>query len=92
MPRPSRQQVVPYRKRLLYPFHNPRQFQPVSGPDKKREPVILKTKPPYLEDEALFRLIEHPVKKRQGGPPLEQGLPVIDSRVDFVPAILLKQS
>jgi hypothetical protein len=92
MPRPPRQQVVTYRKSLFYPFHNLRQFQPVLGFDKKREQVIHETKLSDLEGEAFFCFIEYRVKKRQGLPEPEQRLPVIDSRADFVPHILCKQS
>jgi hypothetical protein len=91
MPRPACQQVVPYRKSLFYPFHNPRQFQPVLGTNKKREQVIRETKPPYFEGEAFFCLTEHLVEKRQGLRQVEQWFPVIDSRVDFIPHILFKR-
>jgi hypothetical protein len=92
MPRPPGQQVVPYRKGLFYPFHNSGQFQAVFGPDKKCEHIARETESPYLKDEAFFCLTKYPVKQRQGLPLPEQWLPVIDSRVNFVPYILFKRT
>jgi hypothetical protein len=89
---PSGQQIVAYRKGLLYPFHNIRQFKPVRGLDIKREQLIREPEPLYLEDEAVCRLIKHPVKKREGPAQAEQRLPVIDRRADFVPDIRFKHA
>jgi hypothetical protein len=90
MPDPPGFRVVPLGEYLLHPLHDVRQFKPVLRPDVKREPVILKTELPNLEDKPKHSLIEHLCKDRQCPVAAKEGFPVIDPGTDFVPHSLSK--
>jgi hypothetical protein len=92
MPNPSGLPVVPLREGLLQPLHDSGKFKPVPRLDVKRKPVTLKTQGTNLEDEPMFRFMEHPVENRPDFRPAKQRFPVVDLGADFVPDTLLEFS
>jgi hypothetical protein len=77
--------VVPLGKHLFQPFHDGRKFHAFRRLDIKRKPVIPKTQTPNLENKPHFRLMEDRGKEPQSPRLTEQGFPVVDTGVDFVP-------
>jgi hypothetical protein len=92
MPRPSRLTVVPLREGLLHPLHYIRQLQPILRPDIEPEQITFKSQSLNLEGKPEFRFMEHLLKNLPGRILAEQGFPVVDLGVDFVPHTLLEYS
>jgi hypothetical protein len=92
MPDPPRPPVVPLGEGLLHPLHNLGKLQAIFRLDIKLEQITLITQALNLEDKAKFRLMEHLLKNLPGLILAEQGFPVVDLGVDFVPHTLLEYS
>jgi hypothetical protein len=92
MPAPPVRQVVPHRKRLLEPLHNPRQLESALRLYVKHKPVVLQAQSAYLEIVAFRRPAQNPGKERLRLHQPEQLFPVDDDRADFVPHALSKFS
>jgi hypothetical protein len=88
VPDPPRRRVIPLREYLLHPFHYFRQFESVSGLDKKHEPVILKPHLSNDEGKPVHGFPEDPGEDRQGIVAAEKGFAVVDVGTDFVPDIV----
>jgi hypothetical protein len=85
MPFPPLGTVVPLGKYLFQPFHNSRKFQALCRLDIKLKPIIPKTQPPNLENKAHSRLMEDLCKHPQCPMAAEEGFPIVDTGMDFIP-------
>jgi hypothetical protein len=85
MPFPTLGTIVALGKHLFQPFHNSRKFQALCRLDIKLKPIIPKTQSPNLENKARTRLMENLYKHPQCPMGTEEGFPIVDTGMDFIP-------
>jgi hypothetical protein len=92
MPFPPLGTIVALGKYLFQPFHDSRKFQALGGLDIKLTPILPKTQSPNLENEVHSRLMEDLCKQAQCPRGTEEGFPIVDTGMDFVPDSLFERT
>jgi hypothetical protein len=92
MPFPPLGMIVALGKYLFQPFHNSRKFHPLRRLDIKLKPILSKTQSPNLENEAHAGLLEDLCKQAPCPRGTEEGFPIVDTGMDFVPDSLFERT